>query len=118
MGVPLWPDGGTPVPDGTLLQHKSSIALGCYLGPFGSHHRGTVWTGEQEPGFARNVRAYEPRVGLGAQNLRTRLRGVLGPGGFGLRCRRNALQLMLAHIADAVAHPVHQRLSGAHEVAD
>src|SRR6266571_7299877 len=30
----------------------------------GPHHRSTVWTGEQEPGFPGNVRPHEPRVGL------------------------------------------------------
>src|SRR2546425_8267735 len=117
---PEWP--WSPMPKRSranhLLQHKPCIALGRHLRPLGPHDGGTVWTGEQEPGFPGNVRSHEPRVGLGPENLRARLRDMLGPCRFRLGRGRNPRTLMIAHIGDAVAYPVHERLSGSDEVTD
>src|SRR5215831_9834947 len=101
-----------------LLQQKPCIALGCHLRPLGPHRWSAVRTGEQEPGFAGNVRPHEPRVGLGPENLRPRLRDVLGPGRFRLGRGCNPRILMVTDITDAVAHPVHEWLGSAHKVAD
>jgi hypothetical protein len=92
-----------------LLQHKAFIALGHHLHPFGPHHRSAVRTGKQEPGFPGDVRPHEPRVGLGLQNLRARLRDVRNPGCFRLGRRRNPRILLVADITDAVADLVHER---------
>src|SRR3989475_9124556 len=107
-----------PWPFHKLLQQKPCIALGRPLRTLGPHHGGAVRTGEQEPCFAGNVRPHEPRVGLGPENLRARLSDVLGPGRFRLGRGRNTPKLMVAHIAYAVAHPVHEWLGGSDEVAD
>src|SRR2546423_9673020 len=101
-----------------LLQQKPGIALGRHLRPLGPHHRSAVRTGEQEPGFPGNVRPHEPRVRLAPENLRARLRDVLGPGRFRLGRGRNTPKLMVAHIAYAVAYPVYEWLGGSDEVAD
>ena len=95
----------------SLLDHKVLIALRGCLGTLGPIDWGGQGVEEDSAGFARDIRSHKPcRLGLGKHRAFGYFVDVLYPRVFRLRLRSNALQALLAHVANAIGNPFNDRL--------
>src|SRR5712692_1965986 len=102
----------------SLLQHKPFIPIGCHLRTLLPKEYVAARIEEESTFLARNIRPQKPRVGLGYERASDQLVTVRHPRLFRLWGGHNALEVLLAHITDAVAHPFRNDLGAAREVAE
>ena len=100
------------------MQLKPFITVGRHLRTLVPIGWGGVRIEENSAFLARDIRSHKPGVSIAQERVRTQLVGVLHPGLFRLRSRRNARKVLLAHIANAIGNPFHDRLGADGVVAE